>query len=305
MRHQLRIFLDYLKNERRYSESTIRAYETDLSQFIIYLEDDIFQDKVEQSSVDKEHIRAFIEKLYIYGLNKRSISRKLSALKSFYRYLQRINVIQQSPLNYIHTPKLEKNLPTVLDENEIRKLMELPDGDSFEGIRDKSILELFYGCGLRLSELINLKMKQIYLNENYIRVEGKRKKERILPLGTFAINAMQKYLIERQQVVNKQENTNIVFINKKGKKLYPLSVQKMVTEYLLRISEQEHLSPHVLRHSFATHLLDRGADLLAVKELLGHSSLSTTQIYTHVSMDRLKDVYRKSHPRSGRDAKNI
>jgi site-specific recombinase XerD len=148
-------------------------------------------------------------------------------------------------------------------------------------------------------------MKQIYLNENYIRVEGKRKKERILPLGTFAINAMQKYLIERQQVVNKQENTNIVFINKKGKKLYPLSVQKMVTEYLLRISEQEHLSPHVLRHSFATHLLDRGADLLAVKELLGHSSLSTTQIYTHVSMDRLKDVYRKSHPRSGRDAKNI
>jgi len=304
MRQQIDLFLKYLRNERRYADLTIRAYETDLSQFVNYLEDDIFGDKVVPSSVDKEHIRAFVEKLYIYGLNKRSISRKISALKSFYKYLQRINAIKHNPLNSIHTPKLEKPLPTVLDENEIRKLMNLPDSESFEGIRDRAFLELFYGCGLRLSELLSLKMKQIHLNDNYIRVEGKRNKERILPLGTPAIKAIQRYLIGRQQVLQEFGNNDFLFINKKGKKLYPLFIQKKVSKYLLRISEQEHLSPHVLRHSFATHLLDRGADLLAVKELLGHSSLSTTQIYTHVSMDRLKDVYRKNHPRSGRDAKN-
>jgi site-specific recombinase XerD len=216
-----------------------------------------------------------------------------------------MNIIRQNPIHNIPSPKLEKNLPVVLDENEIRRVLDLPTGDNFESIRDKCILELFYGCGLRLSEVINLKMKQIYLNDNYIRVEGKRNKERILPVGKFAADAFRQYLDARQRLLRELVNTEIVFITDKGKKLYPLSIQKMVTKYLLQISEQEHLSPHVLRHSFATHLLDRGADLLVVKELLGHESLSTTQIYTHVSMDRLKEVYRKSHPRSGRDAKNI
>jgi integrase/recombinase XerC len=148
-------------------------------------------------------------------------------------------------------------------------------------------------------------MKQIYLSDNYIIVEGKRNKERIVPLGQFAVEALKRYLTERQKIIDEFGEMNFVFLTQRGKKLYPLLIQKMVTNYLLKISEQEHLSPHVLRHSFATHLLDHGADLLAVKELLGHSSLSTTQIYTHVSMDRLKDVYRKSHPRSARDAKNI
>ena len=305
MKTQLDMFLEYLRSERRYSNLTIRAYQIDLQQFIHYLEDEIFADKVNLKDVDKEHIRSFVENLFMCGLEKRSISRKISAVKSFFKYLQRVEVIQQNPLTHIHTPKLDKKLPTVLDENEIRKLMDLPEGTGFQGIRNRSILELFYGCGLRLSELINLKMKQIYLSDNYIRVEGKRNKERIAPLGAFAVEALKKYLTERQKILDEFGETDFVFITHRGKKLYPLLIQKMVTNYLLKISEQEHLSPHVLRHSFATHLLDNGADLLAVKELLGHSSLSTTQIYTHVSMDRLKDVYRKSHPRSARDAKNI
>ena len=301
MWHELENFLHYLRAERRYSVHTVKSYQIDLSQFIQYLEDQIFKDKVRLVSVDKKHIRHFIEELYVYGLNKRSISRKLSAIKSFFKYLQRIRKIDHNPVADMHSPKLDKPLPTVLDEEEIRKLMDLPDQTNFTGIRDRAILELFYGCGIRLSELIQLKMKQIQLNNHYIIVEGKRNKERVLPIGKKAVQALSKYLEIRTQIVKEKDSSGLVFLSSKGKGLYPLAVQQMVKKYLQKISEQDHLSPHVLRHTFATHLLNRGADLLAVKELLGHSSLSTTQIYTHVSMDRLKSVYHKAHPRSERD----
>lgn len=302
MRENLEQFLQYLRQERRYSSLTVRSYQIDLVQFMDYLEDLFQQRKVPAKSVDKNHVRTFIEELFIYGLNKRSISRKLSAIKSFFKYLQRINVIQQNPVIQIHTPKLDKALPTVLDENEIRKVMCLPPDNSFDGLRDRAVLELFYGCGIRLSELIQLKMKQINLNDHKIIVEGKRNKERMLPVGQYAIAALNRYLKARKEIIQQSGYSPFVFINKKSKPLYPLAVQRMVKKYLQQVSEQDHLSPHVLRHTYATHLLDRGADLLAVKELLGHSSLSTTQIYTHVSMDRLKSVYRKAHPRSERDA---
>jgi integrase/recombinase XerC len=302
MRENLEQFLKYLRQERRYSSLTVRSYQIDLFQFIEYLEEVFQQRKVPAKSVDKIHVRTFIEELFIYGLNKRSISRKLSAIKSFFKYLQRINVIQQNPVIHIHTPKLDKTLPTVLDENEIRKVMDLPPHNSFDGLRDRAILELFYSCGIRLSELIQLKMKQINLDGHKIIVEGKRNKERMLPVGQYAIDALNRYLEARKEIIQQSGNSQFVFINKKSKSLYPLAVQSMVKRYLQQVSEQDHLSPHVLRHTYATHLLDRGADLLAVKELLGHSSLSTTQIYTHVSMDRLKSVYRKAHPRSERDA---
>ncbi len=294
-------FLHYLKTERRYSAHTIQSYQTDLSQFVHYLEDQNSRDKVVANSVDKKDIRRFIEELYLYGLNKRSISRKLSAIKSFFKYLQRIHVIKHNAVLEIHSPKLDKPLPTVLDEEEVRKLMDLPDKSSFLGLRDRAILELLYGCGIRLGELLQLKMKQIHLSNHYILVEGKRQKERILPFGQFAKQALTTYLEKRREVTEEKGESDRVFITPKGKSLYPLAVQQMVKKYLQKISEQDHLSPHVLRHSYATHLLDRGADLLAVKELLGHSSLSTTQIYTHVSMDRLKSVYHKTHPRSERD----
>jgi integrase/recombinase XerC len=297
-------FLDYLKTERRFSELTVRSYKIDLSQFIEYLESSFQADKVEPKSVDKESIRSFVEELYINGLTKRSIARKISAIRSFFKYLKRTFNIDDKAISNLRTPKWDKPLPVFIDEAQMRKIMEFPPNDTFEGIRDRAILELFYGCGIRLGELISLKMKQIYLNANYIMVEGKRNKERILPLGKHAVLALKKYLQEREQKIKVFEDKEKVFVNRKGKTLYPLSIQKMVKNYLAKVSEQEHLSPHVLRHSFATHLLDRGANLFAVKELLGHSSLSTTQIYTHVSMDRLKSIYKKTHPRSERDLYN-
>ena len=297
-------FLDYLKTERRFSELTVRSYKIDLAQFIEYLEAGLKVDKVEPKSVDKESIRSFVEELYVNGLTKRSIARKISAIRSFFKYLKRTFNIDDKAISNLRTPKLDKPLPVVIDEAQMRKIMEFPPDDTFEGKRDRAILELFYGCGIRLGELISLKMKQIYLKANYIIVEGKRNKERILPLGKHAALALKKYLQERDQKIKFFDNEEIVFVNHKGKILYPLSIQKMVKNYLAKVSEQEHLSPHVFRHSFATHLLDRGANLIAVKELLGHSSLSTTQIYTHVSMDRLKSIYQKTHPRSERDLYN-
>jgi tyrosine recombinase XerC len=298
---ELENFLDYLKSERRYSANTVRSYQIDISQFILYLSDLFDPLQVRPDIVDKVHIRRFVEELFINGLQKKSIARKLSAIKSFFRYLKRINAVDNESLFNLRVPKLEKPLPVVLAEHEVRKLMDLPAKNTFEGVRDRAILELFYGCGLRLSELIQLKMNQIHLDERYIKVVGKRGKERLLPLGQFAIDALEEYFSVREKNIQNLSHPSLIFSTRKGKPLYPLAIQKMVKQYLHQISEQDHLSPHVLRHSFATHLLDRGADLLAVKELLGHSSLATTQIYTHVSMDRLKNVYRQAHPRSERD----
>lgn len=294
-------FADYLKKERLYSPHTVQSYRTDLAQFIEYLEDGVFSHQVRPQMVDSDHIKEYVEKLFIHGLNKKSIARKLSTIKSFFKYLKRIQVLEGNPALSVYAPKLDKTLPVVLDEKQARKLMELPPEKSFEGVRDRAILELFYGCGIRLAELIQLKVKQIHLKSNYIIVLGKRNKERIVPLGNYAHDALEKYLKTRNEKIKIFIDPDIVFVNKKGRSLYPLAIQKMVKKYLTQISEQEHLSPHVLRHTFATHLLDRGADLLAVKELLGHASLSTTQIYTHVSMERLKNVYQKAHPRSDRD----
>jgi integrase/recombinase XerC len=301
VQQHLKNFLQYLQTERLYSQLTIRSYQIDLTQFIHYLEPLVPSNKVDPKLVDKELIQNYIEELFIYGLNKKSISRKLSTIKSFFKYLQRIAIIEKNPVVNIHSPKLDKPLPVVINEEEIRRVMQLPPEDNLEGLRDRAILELFYGCGVRLSELLKLQWKQIHLIDHYITVEGKRGKERVLPIGQHAMNALQRYRMKRMEVMEDQPQSSYVFVNIKGKTLYPLAVQKMVKKYLQKVSEQDRLSPHVLRHSFATHLLDRGADLLAVKELLGHSSLSTTQIYTHVSMDRLKSVYRQAHPRSGRE----
>ncbi len=292
-------FLEYLQKERQYSAHTLTAYRIDLSQFAEFLEEVLPDGQVTPKQIDSKHIRSFIEELFINGLDKRSIARKLSAIKSFFRYLKRMQWIDVNPATAIYPPKYDRKLPVVLNEEQVRKLLEAPPENTFEGIRDRAILELLYGCGMRLSEILELKLKQIRLEMNYIIVEGKRKKERIVPLGKFALKALNRYLREREKKVHIFEDPQIVFVNKKGKKLYPLSIQSRVEKYAREISEQEGVSPHTLRHAFATHLLDRGADLLTVKELLGHSSLSTTQIYTHVSMERLKEIYRKSHPRSG------
>jgi tyrosine recombinase XerC len=293
-------FLHYIKNQRQYSRLTIEAYRNDLSQFIEYAEDK-HNRSINAQEVDALLIRNFLGHLLKLGLEKRSIARKLSATKSFFRYLFRNGIIMINPASAVTAPKKEHKLPTVLSIEQARKLMDLPPGDTFEGLRDRAILELMYGSGLRLSETLNLRQENIDFPGEYIRVLGKRNKERILPLGSYAQKALKEYLKIRSEEIEHFEDPSLVFVSIKGKRLYPLAVQSMTKEYMAQLSEQEHLGPHVLRHTFATHLLDRGADLLVVKELLGHESLSTTQIYTHVSMERLKKVYRQAHPRADKN----
>ncbi|HQV34374.1 MAG TPA: tyrosine-type recombinase/integrase, partial [Calditrichia bacterium] len=217
--------------------------------------------------------------------------------------LLREGIIENNPIRPVAAPRQDKPLPTVLSMEQARRLMELPPEAGFEGIRDRAILELLYGCGLRLSELLNLLPGNLDFSGELVRVMGKRRKERLVPLGSYAIAALRNYLDIRAKTFPELHPAAPLFLTAKCKKMYPLAVQKMSHAYMSLLSEQEHLSPHVLRHTFATHLLDRGADLMAVKELLGHESLSTTQVYTHVSRDRLKEIYRQAHPRADRLSK--
>ncbi len=291
-------FLHYIEHQRLYSAHTIISYRNDLSQFVDFLEARHNAQSINPHKVKTEDIRSFLGFMLKSGLGKRSIARKLSAVKSWFRYMLRNDIIPLNPAGVVSAPRLDRPLPTVLSEAQTFKLMSLPPDDSFQGRRDRAILELFYGCGIRLSELLNLKMPDLDFSRELIRVLGKRQKERLVPFGKYARIALENYFKIRDEEITLREDPSIVIVDSKGKPLYPVKIQKMVQRYMQELSEQAHLSPHVLRHSFATHLLDRGADLMVVKELLGHESLSTTQIYTHVSMDRLKKVYRQAHPRA-------
>ncbi|RMF57016.1 MAG: tyrosine recombinase XerC [Calditrichaeota bacterium] len=291
-------FLHYLTNQRHYSSNTVESYRNDLSQFITFAEKFYQNSDVSPSQIETQCIRNYLGHLLKLELQKRSIARKLSSIRSFFRYLHKNGMVEQNPAAVVSAPKLNRRLPTVLSIEQARQLMELPPADTFEGVRDRAILELLYGCGLRLNEVLELRSEQIDMSNEVIRVFGKGKKERMVPFGSYFKKALLTYLKVKSEEIPNPEDPSLVFVTRKGKKLYPLAVQNMTKKYMAQLSEQEHLSPHVLRHTFATHLLDRGADLLAVKELLGHESLSTTQIYTHVSMERLKAVYQQAHPRA-------
>jgi integrase/recombinase XerC len=294
-------FIQYLNYERKYSRYTVESYRNDIAQFIDFLEGKLDNSQINPKSVETIHIKEFLGQLMIGGLSKSSIARKLSSLKSFFRYLVKNNIIRENIVTPISSPKLDRRLPVIIDIKRAIRLMKMPPDDTFAGVRDRVILELLYGTGMRLGELLFLRMSDLDFSAKIIRVMGKRRKERILPMGAKLRKVCKTYLILREDKKTELENTNSLFCTAKGKKLYPLAVQKMVRNYLSKLSEQEHLSPHTLRHTFATHLLDKGADLYTVKELLGHESLSTTQIYTHISMERLKKVYQQSHPRASRD----
>lgn len=303
MQNYLNQFLAFIQDQRLYSDHTITSYRTDILQFIEFLQETTSVRKIAPTEITTGLIREFLGNLYMRGFGKRSIARKLSALKTFFKYLRRRSLIARDPALPVSGPKLDRSLPAVLNFEQARKLMEMPPATSFEGLRDRAILELLYGCGIRLGELLKLTPENIDFSRETLRVLGKRKKERQIPLGKYAVKAVRNYLAVRESKMNPARPTERLFISGKGEPLYPLKVQKMVKTYMGALSEQEHLSPHVLRHTFATHLLDNGADLLAVKELLGHESLSTTQIYTHVSRERLKQVYRQAHPRAEKTKK--
>ena len=291
-------FLGYLQNEKRYSMHTVNAYRNDLFQFFEY----ITQKKDDNTiihilHISKDDIRVYLGTLIRHGISKRSVARKLAALRALFKYLNKTGQIQHDPTMTLISPKLDKRLPEFLREEEIRVVLESIEVDTSRGARDRAILELFYGTGMRLSELTGLNIFDADFKTGTVRVLGKGRKTRIIPLGRNMGKTIQHYLLKRQNL-HPSMDEKALFLNQRGQRLSTRGVQLLVRRRLRSVSAKEKLSPHILRHSFATHLLDRGADLEAVKQLLGHTSLSTTQNYTHLTMERLRKVYRRTHPRA-------
>jgi integrase/recombinase XerC len=298
MRKAMNAFLQYLTTEKKYSSHTIDAYRRDVDQFVIYLSEiSESQDLISPGQITQEDVRQYLGSLVRYGLSKRSVARKQASLRSFFSFLLKGEEISVNPTSALSSPKMDKSLPVFLREEEIRSALNMINMDSPIALRDRSILELFYGTGMRLSELAELDITDLDLNAGTVRVFGKGAKERVLPVGRHLGEVLRQFLRVRNKFHPNKE-TQALFLNRKGNRLSTRGIQLRVHKWLEMFSEKKKLSPHVLRHTFATHLLDRGADLEAVKDLLGHTSLSTTQIYTHLSMDRLRKVYRQAHPRA-------
>ncbi len=282
-------YLEYLQHIKKYSSHTISAYESDIRQFMEYF-------KTTGAQVDKHTIRDFIADIFMKTKKKTTISRKIYGVKSYYKYLLKQGKIAKNPFDAIGTPKIDKNLPGILTEKEMLEFLDqLPDGN-FIDLRNKAIFEFLYATGLRISELTNLRMVDINWGEHLIRVMGKGKKERIIPFNNYAGNMVQKYLEAAKQKFNNE--IDYIFLNARGKKITSRAVEMILQEkYRLIGGGRKHVYPHLFRHSFATHLLQRGANLRVIQELLGHSSLTTTEKYTNLNYEDLLNVYRKFHPR--------
>lgn len=297
MTDRLTPYLAYLRYEKRSSEHTVVSYQNDIVQFTDFLQN--INSSVDLLAVTPDKIRAWVIHLAEEEITSRSINRKLSALRSFYHYHTRIGNISNSPMDTISAPKLSKRLPCFLEENETEKLFG-PDlfSDTYQGWRDRTIIELFYATGIRISELINLTFDKVNLYDNTIKVLGKRNKEREIPFGNTFKNCYQSYVNFYDEKFNGHTKSSYIFVTDKANKVYPKFVYSIVRKYLDMVTAIDKRSPHVLRHTFATHLLNRGADINAIKEILGHSSLSATQVYTHNSIEKLKSIYQTAHPRA-------
>lgn len=286
-------FFDYLTYEKRYSSHTITSYKNDLSQFILYLNPQ--QEDLNITEVNYQQIRAWVSVLIKNKIAARSVNRKLSSLKSFFKFLQRQQVIEINPMSKISGPKTPKRLPVFVDEHQMEDLFtEIAFEEGFNGMRDKLILDLFYQTGIRRSELTHLKEEDIDLFNSTIKVLGKRNKERIIPVSLSLKRNLESYLRVKQEL---NLSNIMLLVSEKGHTLSDQSVYRSVKKYLSQITTIQKKSPHILRHTFATHLLNNGADINAVKDLLGHANLSATQIYTHNTIEKLKKSYKQAHPR--------
>lgn len=296
MRMTRNSFLKYLEYEKRYSPNTLIAYENDLKQFSEYMESVYgIGDTVQTEFM---HVRSWIVELMSESVSTRSINRKLSTLKSYFKYLQKREFIDTNPMQKVIAPKAGKKLPVFLNSKQTEQLFsQIEFEDSFSGIRDRLILELLYATGMRRAELIFLKISDIDFKANRLTVLGKGNKERIIPFGGALKDVLFSY-IEQRKLSFPQIATNKLILTNKGVPVYPKLVYNTVKKYLSQVTTLDKRSPHVLRHTFATHLMDKGADLNAVKELLGHSSLAATQVYTHNSIEKLKRAYKQAHPKA-------
>ena len=293
-------FYDYLKKERAFSSHTIDAYRNDLDRFILSFPKTLSN----PNQIDKDMIYNFLSEEFDKNYKSKTIARRLASIKSLFKYLIRSEQISQNPSINIKTPKVEKKLPNFVDIKVIDKLMEIPDIKTTKGLRDRAIIELFYSTGIRLSELANLDLSSIIIDSNnntgeetyMVKVLGKGEKERIIPFGKEAKYWIDKYLNTRGFSINSGLGNLPLFANSKEKPVAYSTIKRRIRNYIKLVSEGERLGPHILRHSFATHMIDRGADIRSVQELLGHSSLSSTQIYTHIKPERMKKIHANAHP---------
>lgn len=289
-------FLEYLKFEKRYSPHTIRSYQDDLTFFFEYLAAEYSELSIKD--IKPTFIRSWLAKQKEKGASAKTINRRISTLKSFFKYQLRQEAIEASPMTTIVSPKQSKRLPNYVEQKDTEVLFEHVEfPDNWEGLMNKMILELLYCSGMRLSELISLKETQVDLHKNSLKILGKGNKERIIPFSKEMKTNLEQYLKEKKSQFG-ETSVEFLLVNEKGNKLYPKYVQMVVKKYLSLITTIEKKSPHVLRHTFATHLMNNGAELNAVKELLGHSSLAATQIYTHNTIEKLKDIHKKAHPKA-------
>ena len=314
MRTQLAAFLEHLRLNRNASAHTASAYESDITQFLDFAAQHLDQPNLEPRNLELGTIRAFMGELYRQGHARTSVARKLSALRAFGRYLRREGLIDTDPAALAASPRRERKVPAHLSIDEMKRLLEMPDVSDPLGCRDRAILELFYASGLRLSELVGLDLDDANLRARMVRVMGKGAKERLVPFNSTTEGSLRAWLAKRAALRTNREPAGApgrvgrgprtrgepLFLNFRGARLTGRSVQRLVAHYVSLCSTRFGISPHALRHSFATHLLERGADLRAIQELLGHVQLSTTQRYTHVNAAQLLDVYRKAHPRAKR-----
>ena len=291
-------FIDYLQYEKRVSKHTVTAYEHDLSQFFSFLQEKLEINQL--SDVHTEDIRTWIISLLEdESLQAKSVNRKISAVRAFYRYKLKIKELTVNPTITLHAPKIPKKLPQYVDTKDMEHLFsDIPFEETFEGLRDRTILELFYATGMRLSELLNIKKQDIHFQDNTIKVLGKRNKERLIPFGNRMEELLTLYLENLEKKFCGDTENNYIFVTDNGKQLYAKAVYRIVRKYLDMVTTIDKRSPHVIRHTFATHLLNKGADLNAIKTILGHSSLASTQVYTHNSIEQLKSIYNQAHPRA-------
>lgn len=296
-------YLRYLKIERNASPHTITSYKNDLTQFLTFCSTyfDESEENLDPDLIERITIRLWLGELSERDLAKSSIARKVAAIRSFFKYCFKRGIVERNPAHLLVVPKKDKPLPKTATAEDVSRMMELAEGNTPRSAQNRAILELLYGTGIRLSELVNLNEKDVNFKLNQIKVLGKGAKQRIVPFGTRAKEALQQHLNTKTELYGERTGNDArkaVFIATGGQRIYPRAVQRIVKDYLQRASEVTQKSPHVLRHSFATHLLDQGADIRVIKELLGHSNLAATQVYTHTSVERLKNVYELAHPRA-------
>ena len=301
MEELLSRFLENIEYQRGYSENTVLNYEIDIEEFFDFLKKESI-DKIKE--VDYSVVRFYLMDLYNKKYSRNTVSRKLSSLRSFFKYLHKEQFVDINPFILVSSPKKEKRLPKFLYNEDLEKIFDIPDESTSIGQRDKVILELLYDTGIRIGELVNIKLNDINFSNKSIKILGKGNKERIVLFGAYLDDYLNKYLDDGRLELLKEKESEYLILNAKGKNITTRGVRLIIENIIKKACINTHATPHTLRHTFATHLLENGADLLTVKELLGHSSLSSTQVYTHVTNERLRNVYLHTHPRAQQDKQN-